>query len=144
MKIRKASDEMDATNSARLNRTKDCASIISHLHERGFSMNNSIDLLFQRRISLGMYHTSFSFFFRDDESWRDVDAREGPQFSFHDPFYISRLSRMMFCKSYFYNSSVLQMCTLYCYTASRIDRSTLSQLRFHCNCAVTICEREYK
>lgn len=99
------------TSREKLNRTRNCAAIISHLHERGFSMNNSIDLLFRRGISLGMHRTFFYLFLFSFATTRVkagaalLLARDRRS-SFHDPFYISRLSGMMFCKSYFYNSSV--------------------------------------
>lgn len=51
-------------------------------------MNNSIDLLFRWRISLGMYRTFFLFFFfcdNESKSWRSVAAREGPAILFPRP-----------------------------------------------------------
>lgn len=64
-------------DSVRLNRTGNRAAIISHLHERGFLMNNSIDLLFRWRISLGMYLT---FLRRESKPERSVTAHERSPF----------------------------------------------------------------
>lgn len=97
-----------------------CAAIISHLHERGFSMNNSIDLLFRWRISLGMYRIFFSFAATRVKAGaalllaRDHDPLSTIHFTFRGcPEWC--FARVIFITLPY----ALQMCTLHCYIAAR-------------------------
>lgn len=120
------------------------AAIISHLHERGFLMNNSIDLLFRWKISLGMYLT---FLRRKSEPAQCYRSRETAISPLSTTSFRGTIRSLMFCNGHFYNNTARcrECVRALLHTVDRIGRGVLSQARFHCNRnSVTICKREYK